>query len=94
MCTNDDNPAALQVAPLVGSGFGYCANAAGNTTGEVDAALPSSAGGVASLSEYNVVPRTTIINEKCRLPVVWGSASHPLRPVAFFLLSLQLCPND
>ena len=69
--------AAAQVAPLVGSGCGYCSNAAGNTTGEVDAALPSSAGGVASLSAYNVLPRTTIINEKCRLPVVYGSGPTP-----------------
>lgn len=61
-----------QVTPLVGSGFGYCAKAAGNATGAVDAALPPSAGGIASLSQYNVVPRTTIINEKCRLPVVYG----------------------
>ncbi|CAL8460636.1 g166 [Coccomyxa elongata] len=64
----------LQVAPLVGSGFGYCSQAAGNTTGAVDAALPPSAGGVASLSAYNVIPRTTIIDEKCRLPVVYGDS--------------------
>lgn len=61
-----------QVAPLVDSGFGYCSRAAGNTTGAVDAALPPSAGGIASLSQYNVIPRTTVINEKCRLPVVYG----------------------
>lgn len=61
-----------QVAPLVGSGIGFCSKASGNTTGEVDAALPPSAGGVASLAAYNVLPRTTIINEKCRLPVVYG----------------------
>jgi len=62
----------LQVQPLVGSGFGYCATASANKTGDVDAALPPTAGGVAALSQYNVIPRTTIINEKCRLPVVYG----------------------
>ena len=64
--------AILQVQPLVGSGFGYCSSASGNATGAVDAALPPTAGGLASLSQYNVVPRTTVIGERCRLPVVYG----------------------
>lgn len=64
--------ALSQEQPLVGSGFGYCSKASANSTGEVDAALPSSAGGLAALSQYNVIPRTTIINERCRLPVVYG----------------------
>jgi hypothetical protein len=59
----------------VDSGFGFCSKAAGNTTGDVDAALPPSAGGVAALSQYNVSPRTTIIDEQCRLPIVYGYPS-------------------
>ena len=62
----------LQVQPLVGSGFGYCSMASANKTGNVDAALPPTAGGLASLSQYNVLPRTSIIDERCRLPVVYG----------------------
>ena len=62
----------MQEAPLAGSGFGYCSQAASNKTGDVDAALPPTAGGEASLSQYNVLPRYTVIGEKCRLPVVYG----------------------
>ena len=62
----------LQVQPLMGSGFGYCSMASANKTGSVDAALPPTAGGLAALSQYNVLPRTTIIDEQCRLPVVYG----------------------
>ena len=72
----------LQVQPLMGSGFGYCSMASANKTGNVDAALPPTAGGLASLSQYNVLPRSTIINEQCRLPVVYGSAcAAPLTPL-------------
>ena len=46
--------------------------ASANKTGSVDAALPPTAGGLAALSQYNIVPRTSIINERCRLPVVYG----------------------
>ncbi len=62
----------------MGSGFGYCSMASANKTGNVDAALPPTAGGLASLSQYNVLPRTTIINERCRLPVVYGYDFNPL----------------
>ena len=61
-----------QAAPLQGSGFGYCASAAGNVTGAVDAALPPSAGGVASLATFRAASRYTVGSENCRLPVVYG----------------------
>jgi hypothetical protein len=85
----------MQAAPLQGSGFGFCARAAGNVTGAVDAALPPSAGGVASLATFRAAARFTLRNEKCRLPVVYGCAPLQAAPMRLnYALSRSMGPME
>ncbi len=63
-----------QKAPLAGSGIGFCAS----VSGAVDSAHGAEAKGSAGLAAYKTQARSSVIGERCRLPLVYGCETLPL----------------